>query len=185
MLHQQLSASEAGAPLDKILVPHLTYIPDFLLHVMNVTHLPLVVIPADLLVANMVSRCVFPCIFIGRNEVVAKVMFLHVSVILLTGGLQAPPDRENPPPQQVGTPQTRQTPPAGRTPWQRGPPQTRNTPPGSRLQNTVYERPVRILLECIPVSRSFAVVICNYQCRFLIVYITKDKLFKFAKTSGM
>ena len=25
-------------------------------------------------------------IFTGRNEVVAKVMFLHVSVILLTGG---------------------------------------------------------------------------------------------------
>ena len=24
-----------------------------------------------------------------------------------------------------------------------------NTPPGSRLQDTVYERPVRILLECI------------------------------------
>ena len=30
-----------------------------------------------------------------------------------------------------------------------------DTPPGSRLQNTVYERPVRILLECILVLWSF------------------------------
>ena len=29
------------------------------------------------------------------------------------------------------------------------PPRPGRTPPGSRLQNTVYERPVRILLECI------------------------------------
>ena len=34
-------------------------------------------------------------------------------------------------------------------------PGTRQTPPpGSRLQHTVYERPVRILLECILVQRS-------------------------------
>ena len=32
------------------------------------------------------------------------------------------------------------------------PPRTRHTPPGSRLQHTVYKRPVRILLECILVS---------------------------------
>ena len=43
-----------------------------------------------------------------------------------------------PPPDQVNTPQTRQTP-----------------PPGSRLQHTVYERPVRILLECILVHSAW------------------------------
>ena len=32
----------------------------------------------------------FHCLITGRNEVLAKVMFLHVSVILLTGGGPAP-----------------------------------------------------------------------------------------------
>ena len=91
-------------------------------------------------------------LFTGRNEVVAKVMFLHVSVILSTGGgLQAgrtppgqgdppqtkenpppwtrenPPSldqREPPPPDQGDLPPTRQTPPD----WAE-PPQTRQTPP--------------------------------------------------------
>ena len=60
--------------------------------------------------------------------IVAKVIFLHLSVILFTGGLpqcmlgyHTPPDQADP-------------------------------PPGSRLQHTVYERPVRILLECILVN---------------------------------
>ena len=35
-------------------------------------------------------------IFTGRNEVVAKVMFLHVSVILLTGGGRGSPGRTPP-----------------------------------------------------------------------------------------
>ena len=98
--------------------------------------------------------------FIGRNEVVAKVMFLHMSVILSTGGVsreppqdQADPPRpdrrpldqgeppgtkENPPepgrtpPGPRRTPQTRENPPRpGRTPPDQGePPQTRQTPPG-------------------------------------------------------
>ena len=62
--------------------------------------------------------------FTGRNEVVAKVMFLHVSVILYTGGVSGeppqdqadtPPGRENPP-RPGRTPPGRETPPAGRTP---------------------------------------------------------------------
>ena len=56
------------------------------------------------------------------------------------------PGRHPPRPSRP-TPQTRQTPPP--------PPQARTRqppPPGSRLQNTVYERPVRILLECILVK---------------------------------
>ena len=49
-------------------------------------------------------------IITGRNEVLAKVMFLHVSVILLTGGgylTRHPPGRYPPPgrhPPQAGTP---------------------------------------------------------------------------------
>ena len=82
-------------------------------------------------------------VFTGRNEVVAKVMFLHVSVILLTGGvLQRTPPRdqaENPPP-----------PRQGKTP-----------PPGNRLQHTVNERPVRILLECILVFTIGSITINN------------------------
>ena len=77
------------------------------------------------------------CLFTGRNEVVAKVIFLHLSVILFTGGGSAsvhagiPPGPDPP----SGTPPS--TPPSG-------------TPsPESRPRHTVNERPVRILLECI------------------------------------
>ena len=65
-------------------------------------------------------------IITGRKEVVAKVMFLHVSVILFTGGgLQAgrtpptgrnPPGRENPPDQTDPRDQGEPPPRAGRTP---------------------------------------------------------------------
>ena len=62
----------------------------------------------------------------GRNEVVAKVMFLHVSVILFTGGvLGSPPDRENPQGPGRHPHQTRQTPP----PDQADPPNRENPSP--------------------------------------------------------
>ena len=64
-----------------------------------------------------------------------------------------PWDQADTPPDQAGLPLgpgrppgTRQTTPTHPHP---PPPWTRQTPPGSRLQHTVYERPVRILLECI------------------------------------
>ena len=59
-------------------------------------------------------------------------------------GMPDPPDQAHPP-ETRHPPGTRQT----------TPPQTRQTPPppGSRLQHTVYERPVRILLECILVMK--------------------------------
>ena len=76
----------------------------------------------------------------------------------------SPPGRENTP-RPRRTPPTRQTPPdqgdqAGRTPpGKENPPGRENPPPpdqgeppplpGRRLQHTVNERPVRILLECI------------------------------------
>ena len=69
----------------------------------------------------------------------AKVIFLHLSVILFTGGASASVHAGIPPPQS--------RPPGPHTPH--GPPPGTRPPPGSRLQHTVYERPVRILLECI------------------------------------
>ena len=59
-------------------------------------------------------------IFTGRNEVLAKVIFLHLSVILFTGGgggvllARPPPDGE---------------PPLSRHPPDGDPPQSRHTPP--------------------------------------------------------
>ena len=137
-------------------------------------------------------------IFTGRNEVVARVIFLHLSVILFTGGSasvhagippqtrQTPPRPGRPPrsgrspgpgrhpPDQADTPQTRQTPQDQADPRDQadppgpgGPPrpgrppldQADPPPPGSRLQHTVYERPVRILLECILVNHMSIKVI--------------------------
>ena len=72
-------------------------------------------------------------IFTGRNEVVAKVMLLHVCVILFTGGSpcrESPPGRENPPGPGRHTPQTRQIP---HLPGQVDPPWTRQ-PPSPRGQ---------------------------------------------------
>ena len=105
----------------------------------------------------------------GRNEVVAKVMFLQVSVILSTGGgspENPPGTKENPPDQADTPPGTKENPPrTGRPPLdqadtppgpRRTPPRPRRTPPdqgepprGRRLQHAVNERSVRILLECI------------------------------------
>ena len=74
-------------------------------------------------------------------------MFLHVCVILFTGGGvsgEPPRDQGEPPPDQGEPP-----PGPGRPPRDQA-----DTPPGRRLQHTVNERPVRILLECILVVCS-------------------------------
>ena len=115
----------------------------------------------------------------------AKVIFLHLFVMLFTGGggcasmhagIPTPPNQADPPgsdinppgpgrpPRTRQTPQTRQTPRTRQTPSRPGrpppgpgrPPRIRHPPPGSRLQHTVYERPVRILLECILVVFFFS-----------------------------
>ena len=57
------------------------------------------------------------CLVTGCKEVVAKVMFLLVSVILSTGGVSG---RENPPSRE--TPLAGRTPPAGRPPLAGRPP---------------------------------------------------------------
>ena len=82
-------------------------------------------------------------IFIGRNEVVAKVIFLHLSVILFTGGVSASVHAEipHPPgadtPRQQTSPGSRHPPGSRHTPWEQThpPEQTlpwEQTPPGSR-----------------------------------------------------
>ena len=100
----------------------------------------------------------------GRNEVVAKVMFLHMSVILYTGGVsrEPPGDHADTPRPDRPPPGPRRTPPwrprkpprdQGEPPPEQGdPPGPRRSPPGRGLQHTVNERPVRILLECILVT---------------------------------
>ena len=110
----------------------------------------------------------------GRNEVVAKVMFLQVCVCPQGGrvsasvhaGMPYPPRMENPPewrtpldgePPRMETPPNAEPPPDGEPPRDGEPPPdggTHTPPPRSRLQHTVYERPVRILLECILVYRK-------------------------------
>ena len=88
-------------------------------------------------------------IFTGRNEVVAKVIFLHLSVILFTeGGVCLSACWDTIPPPREQTPLQDQTPPG--TKYNPLPTGTKHTAPqGSRLRHTVNERPVRILLECI------------------------------------
>ena len=81
-------------------------------------------------------------VFTSRNEVVAKVIFLHLSVILFTGGgvcLSACWDTT--PPEQTHRPC-----PGEDTPWSRPPRADTPRSLGSRLRHTVNERPVRILL---------------------------------------
>ena len=94
-------------------------------------------------VQTNMRQCKIPFIFTGRNEVVAKVMFLLVSVILFTGGGVCPSAC-------LGTTTTPPPPP-----WETAHLPGKQTPPGSRLRHTVTERPVRILLECILVPILF------------------------------
>ena len=69
---------------------------------------------------NVVDNSKFVTFVItGRNEVVAKVMFLHVCVILFTGGS---PGRENPPRAGRTPPPGRENPPGADTPPGADPP---------------------------------------------------------------
>ena len=83
-------------------------------------------------------------IFTGRNVVVAKVIFLHLFVILFTGGclpqcmLGYHPPEQTPPPlradtpgadtPRADTPQSRHSPGADKPPWSRHPPPSRHPP---------------------------------------------------------
>ena len=110
------------------------------------------------------------CFITDRNEVVVKVMFLHVCVILFTGGSPARknPHRTGRPPGQ-GEPPWEQTPPRadtprgqihlGANPPRQGEPPGADTPqsrhlPRSTLQHMVNEPQVCILLKCILVLEN-------------------------------
>ena len=144
----------------------------------------------------MIHPSFFVCIVTGRNEVLAKVIFLHLCVILFTGGV---PDQARPPgtrqvhPQgtrQVHPPGTRQVHPpdqAGTPPDQVHPPDQAGTPPrkqqtpeyGQRQVDspgiTVNDppRPLRILLECILVNYS-ACVKSETRANFCVCICSKQ-----------
>ena len=129
-------------------------------------------------VGGVAKFSIFGCclIFTGRNEVVAKVIFLHLSVILFTGGLPQcmlgchplprrppggrPPRRRHPcqgdplprrpPAKETPPPLPKRRPPAKETPPQKEVPPAKETP-----QHMVNEQPVCILLECILVPYFF------------------------------
>ena len=87
-------------------------------------------------------------------------MFLQVCVCPRGGGClpqcmlgcHTPPGMENPPGME-------EPPLDGEPPQDGGTPREWRTPPGSRLQHTVYKRPVRILLECILVFLHVSVIL--------------------------
>ena len=88
-------------------------------------------------------------VFTAANEVWGKVIFLHLFVILFTGGSASvhagrPPQEEAPP----GGDPTEEAPPLGGDPPEEAPPE--EVPPlaQSMLGDTVNVRAVRILLEC-------------------------------------
>ena len=77
-------------------------------------------------VAGLSPFTVMTNIFTGRNEVVAKVIFLHLFVILFTGGCLPQCMLGYHPPEQI--PPWEQTPPGADTPWEQTPPRSRHTP---------------------------------------------------------
>ena len=85
----------------------------------------------------------------------AKVMFLHVSVILSTGGVCLSACWDTTPPSRQPLPPSRG---AGITPEQ-APPRSRQTPPKQcMLGDTTNKRAVCILLECILVVFVFKLI---------------------------
>ena len=108
--------------------------------------------PSAPLIANVLFH-----IFTGRNEVVAKVMFLHVSVILSTGGVfwaapwtrQTPPEQADPPSRQTpwqadplaGRPPSREKPLGQADPQGQADPPSRQTPPAGRTSPPSRQTP--------------------------------------------
>ena len=82
------------------------------------------------------TEWVLPAVITGRNEVVAKVVFLHVCVILFTGGVssdrESPPGQGGTPPDQADNPRPGRQPPLGREnprpPEGESPPDQADTP---------------------------------------------------------
>ena len=96
------------------------------------------------------------------------------------GPRRNPPGTRQTPPDQGESPQTRQTHPRPGTP---PPPGTKENPPppGRRLQYTVNERPVRILLECILVQQTFKNVdIASLQLTIHLLRIRSNGVVSFS-----
>ena len=98
---------------------------------------------------------------------------------------QTPPRHQgDPPPRQGEPPRTRQTPRTKENPPRPDRPPRPGRPPGRRLQYTVNERPVRILLECILVIKT--VQTCHLLCERPECYHSaskthvRDSIFKFS-----
>ena len=86
-------------------------------------------------------------------------------------GMPDPPWTRQTPPDQADLPRTRQTPWTRQTPRKQADPPDQADPPwGSRLQHTVYERPVRILLKCI------LVIIFLIKVLDIMIPISFDKI---------
>ena len=105
----------------------------------------------------------------GRNKVLAKVIFLHLSVIhsVHRGEYLTRHPRDQTPPRTRHPPRPDTPPDQAGTPWDQTPPWDQTTPPGtrhppparrSRHRNTVNDRPVRILLECILVQEKISIM---------------------------
>ena len=114
------------------------------------------------------------CAFYRPQTKFAKVMFLHVSVILSTGGMSAPLQCWNTPPRpEAGTstppPSTRgryaPAPEAG-TSWTRG----RYPPVQCMLGDMGNKRVVRILLECNLFSHIFSHELKIKMCKICTVF---------------
>ena len=101
----------------------------------------------------------------GRNEVVGQgnIFYICLSFILFTGGVCLSACWDTTPPGPATPPRTRHPPGPATHPPDQAPPRP-GTPlsPVSWLQHTVYERPVRILLECI-------LVFLNFQSCFSVI----------------
>ena len=113
----------------------------------------------------------------GRNEVVAKVIFLHLCVILFTGGrVWGRPPGSTPPGQTYALGQTHppgQTPPRSDTPWVRHPPGL-STPPGTKYTPLGLKYTPQ---EADSGMRSTSGRYVSYWNAFLFHYVFKRKRF--------
>ena len=90
-----------------------------------------------------------------------------------------PPRPGRLPPRTKENPPSRENPPPGP---RRTPPDQADTPPGRRLQHTVNERPVRILLECILVTYGSTPEVSG--CKHVFCSVFTDSLHVVTPFSG-
>ena len=107
-------------------------------------------------------------------------MVLLVSMILLTGGVCLSACWDTTPLLGADNPPRADTPRSRHPPGSRHPPSRH--PPGSRLRDTVNERPVRILLECILVLLKLKFLLlrvderCSEKSFYCIFTVLREEL---------